>query len=240
MKDLIKRVIPFITFDFPLQAEYIKAQFAITHSKHQVDMPEWSTTATRQKMISRYWYVHVLIHFTVIFGLALIGCLFYNCLSQPKFYLLGLFISIMVGYPILYLFHYRPHFNSTFLPRLETVKEIYEFKQKEHFEKCRKAQLRNPTLILIHYVLDKTSGMNAIEGNDKFTNLLMKLYGVDPGSLKNNINMLLGSSINKSGLKARGQTEISNRFSEARDFFHELNFLKGIEILDKLEARFFI
>ncbi len=45
MKDLIKKGIAFITFDFPLQTVQIGTQFAETHHKRQVEINEWSTKA---------------------------------------------------------------------------------------------------------------------------------------------------------------------------------------------------
>ncbi len=56
MKDLVKKVKSFITFDYPLQTAYISTQFTDTHKKLQTDIPEWSTAATRQKLVSRYWF----------------------------------------------------------------------------------------------------------------------------------------------------------------------------------------
>ena len=54
MKDLMKKMKSFITFDFPLQPAYISAQFVEEHRKIQVASPGWSTTATRQKLIAKY------------------------------------------------------------------------------------------------------------------------------------------------------------------------------------------
>ena len=54
MKKIMCRVKSFITFDFPLQADFIKAEFDAVHSKNLVEVPDWNTTATRQKLISNY------------------------------------------------------------------------------------------------------------------------------------------------------------------------------------------
>jgi len=71
MKDLMQKVKSFITFDFPLQATHISTNFAETHQKLQSEVHEWSTTATRQKMISTYRFTHVTAHFTFIPNYAL-------------------------------------------------------------------------------------------------------------------------------------------------------------------------
>lgn len=68
MNDLIQKAKSFITFDFALQAAYISTRFAETHQKLQLEDPEWSTTATRQQLISNYWFIHVTRHFSFLFG----------------------------------------------------------------------------------------------------------------------------------------------------------------------------
>src|ERR1700730_15903283 len=68
MKDLVKRAKSFITFDFPIQVDYINTQFTNTHVRYQADFPGWSTNATKQKMISIYWLNHVLRHFSFMVG----------------------------------------------------------------------------------------------------------------------------------------------------------------------------
>ena len=237
MKDLVKKVKSFITFDFPLQTAYISTQFADTHKKLQAEIPGWSTTATRQKLISDYWFTYVAGHFAIMFGMpALIVFLLNGSFEKSSFYLFGGLIAGLLSYPVLYLFHYGPYFSSTFLPRLETIKETYEQKQVEQLEKCRQAQLSNFSLTLVFYVFDKAAGMNLLQCTDQFASLLMKLYGVDKGSLKKYLELIF---TRKKSMSERRQTEIRNRFSEAFAFFEDLNFSKGIIILRELEAKFF-
>ncbi|MEO8405758.1 MAG: hypothetical protein ABI480_14215 [Chitinophagaceae bacterium] len=240
MKDLVKRAKSFMTFDYPLQTAYISTQFANTHKKLQTETPGWSTAATRQKLISDYWFTYVLRHFALMFGSPVLLVFFVQAnFEQANVYLLSVLLAGFLSYSVMYLFHYRPYFSSTFLPRLETVKETFEQRERDQLEKCRKAQFRNPTLVLIHYVINIVSGMNSLQPNDKSAEWLMRLYGVDAGSLKNNMDLFIGSSIKKRDLKDRKKTEISNRFVEAYQFFEEINFLKGVEILKELEIKFF-
>ena len=72
------------------------------------------------------------------------------------------------------------------------IKENLEAQQNEKLEKCRQAQLSNFALSLIFYVFDKTSTINSLQCNDQFAGLLMKLYGVDTGSMKKNLALILG------------------------------------------------
>jgi hypothetical protein len=235
MKDLVKRAKSFITFDFPLQTAYISTKFANTHKKLQTEIPEWSTTATRQKLISFYWFTDVTAHFSIMFGLPVLMVFFIEGFEQSNFYLFSVLIAGLISYPVLYLFHYRPYFSSIFLPRLETVKEAYERKQKEQLEKCRQAQLSNFALALVFYVFNKTSDINTLQCNDQSAELLMKLYGVDPGSIKKILCVIYGK---KDKLTNRKLTEIKNQFEEAFTFFEEMQFQEGIRILRELEQRF--
>jgi hypothetical protein len=235
MKDLVKRAKSFITFDFPLQTAYISTRFANTHKKLEAETPGWSTVATRQKLISDYWFTYVAGHFAVMLGLPMLVIFLWQDFGESSFYMLSVLIAGVLSYPILHLFHYQPYFSSIFLPRLETVKEAYERKQAEQLEKCRQAQLSNLSLTLVFYVFDKISGMNTLQCNDQFTGLLMKLYGVDKGSLKKNLELILSK---RKSLTTRKLTEIQNRFTEAYKFFEELKFSKGIHILKDLEMKF--
>ena len=144
MKDFMRRAIAFLTFDTHLKAQQISLQFSETHHKRQTEINEWSTIATRQQLVSSYWSSHVIGHFAVLFGVPA-GILFLitGGFYQPGLYLVNVFIVCPIVYLTLYLFQYRPKFNSTYLPRLETVKEAYEKKQTEQLEKCRQAQLSN-------------------------------------------------------------------------------------------------
>ncbi|MEP7277418.1 MAG: hypothetical protein ABI813_02135 [Bacteroidota bacterium] len=238
MKDTVRKLGSFLTFEYPLQIANISAQFFSIQLKQQIEIPGWGATATRQKLISDYWFIHVARHFALMFGFST-GISLGIHGSFENQYLLSVLVAGILCYPVLYFFHYRPYFSATFLPRLETIKEAYERRELEQMEKCRKAQLPNPTLIMIHYAIDKASGINAMQLNERFAGCLTKLYGVDPRSLKSSMDMLLGSSIKRKDLKGRGRTEISNRFTEAYQFFEELGFPKAIEILRSLETTFF-
>lgn len=238
MKSIITGLNFLIAFDSAVQYAKLSRNFSRRHRENQVVIPGWSTKATRQQLVSDYWFVYVAVDFALIYGIStLITLLLQVCFGHSHFYLLSFLIAGAISFPVLYFFKYRPYFTAIFLPRLETVKETYDRKVSEQLEKCRKAQLPNPTLILIHYTMDKASGMNAIETNEKFAAQLVKLYGVDQRSLKNNMELLLGSSTKRKGLSQRALTEISNRFAEAYQFFEALKFNKGEKILKELETR---
>ncbi len=239
MKDLMSRTIAFLTFDTHLQAQQISLQFSQTHHKRQAEIDEWSTKATRQQLIFYYWSTHVFVHFAVLFGLPA-GVLFliFGGYSQPDVFLVNVFLAGPIVYLGLYLFQYLPEFNSTYLPRLETVKEAYEKKQIEQFEKCRQAQLSNFSLALFFYVLTKTNSLNTISCDDHSANLLRKLYGVDSGSMKKNLELILGTARRKN-MSDRKITEIQNRFAETYDYLEALEFSAGIESLKELEDNFF-
>ncbi len=65
----------------------------------------------------------------------------------------------------------------------------------------------------------------------------MKLYGVDQGSLKKNLELIF---TRKKNLTERKITEIQNRFQEAYNFFEEIQFKEGMRILDELEQKFMV
>jgi hypothetical protein len=76
--------------------------------------------------------------------------------------------------------------------------------------------------------------MNAIQCNDQFARHLMKLFGVDSGSMKKNLELLYGK---KKLLSIRKTTEIQKSFQEAFSFFECMDFAEGIKELRKLEQK---
>jgi hypothetical protein len=151
------------------------------------------------------------------------------------FYFPGLFLGGLFVLPALVICHYWPRYSYNFLPKLEMVKEAFEAIQNQNQEKCRQAQLSNFSLSLIFYVFDKTSGINTLQCNDQSAEFLMKLYGVDKGSMKKNLELIFGK---KRQLPPRKYTEIQNRFDDACTFLEALQFTKGIQILKELEIKF--
>ena len=240
MKELVKRMHSFITFESVLSASAIRKEFTTVHQKYAEETESWTVTATRQKLIAGYWFRDVARHFSFLFA---VPSIFYLIVCVASFnmssWLPGALIAVIICFPVLYFFHYKPSFGSIFLPGLETVKEVFEQKELAQLGKCRKAQLPNSTLILIHYVLGKAAGMHRMPATDQFSGSLVKLYGVDPRSLKSSMDLLLGSSVKRKTLQGRGRTEMTNRFNEAYAFFEELDFPKGIEILKELELKSF-
>lgn len=111
MKDLMQKAKSFIIFDFPLQSTYIDAKFAETHQKLQLEAPEWSSAATRQKLISNYWFTYVAGHFSFLFGLpALVFFFVSSGFHDIKGYLVSTLLAGFFSYVVLYLFHYQPAF----------------------------------------------------------------------------------------------------------------------------------
>jgi len=236
MKSLVKKANSFISFDLPLEKAHITTQFANIHQRLQVQSPEWSTTATRQKLISEYWYTYVIGHFGSVFALpALLIIIISGGFTHLPRYLAGFMVAGLISFLVLYLAVYRHYFTAFYLPQLETIKEEYERKVIEQVEKCRQAQLSNFALTLVFYVYDKVSGGNMLQCNDHYAGLLTQLFGVDQGSLKKNLELILGK---RKELSARKQTEIRNRFEEAYAFFESLQFPQGVLILKELASKF--
>lgn len=239
MKDFVNRVKSFLFFDFPLQPALISANFNHVHAKLIAENPEWSTSGTKQKLIYLYWSVYVLRHFFVLYGLPVLLLLLLQLKGSNLSYLLILVtIAGAISYSILYLFHYRPQYCNTYLPILETVKESFDRKQFEQIEKCRKAQLSNFSLALFFYVLADINNFKKLICDDHSANLLMKLYGVDPGSMKKNLELIFGIS-QKTNMTERKRTELKNRFTEVYEFMELLEFKEGLNHLRKVEAIFF-
>ncbi|MES2331272.1 MAG: hypothetical protein V4539_16840 [Bacteroidota bacterium] len=235
MREMIMRTMSLMTFEPQLRTENIHSDFTKTHQKLLAESPDWSTSATRQRMIASYWYHFVLQHFGLLILLPVVYVFIYS-LDQPLIHSLGgILIGALLAFLLLYLLHYRPYFIATYLPRLETAKESYEHRQSEQFEKCRQAQMSNLALALVIYAFDKTSRMNSLQCNDQTAALLTNLFGVDQGSLKKNLELIYGK---KKDLPPRKLTEIANRVEEATTFFEAINFPGGVAVLNDWKKKY--
>jgi hypothetical protein len=233
IENIWKRLGAFLKFDLPINYDAIRELFLQIHTSYREDYPGWSTRATKRKAISLYWYKYVLRHFLTLLVSGLIIYFVINSFHIPHAgEIIAIGIIAVIGFCILLFMQYAPFFNSEFLPKLETVVEEYEGKQYEELEKCRQAQYSNLALVLIFYVWNKVGNVNALNSSDQLARLLMKVYGVDNGSLKKNLELITRKPRDLSSRKLK---EIEKGFEEAFSFFEALNFEKGIAILKILE-----
>lgn len=224
MKDLMLKVFSLLLFDCNV---VIIPAHCKEHNNH----------STRWILISRYWFRKVPLHFSAIFLVALVSLTLF--VQSDLFHLTAITISSLIAFPILLVSFYTPQFTAIFLPELYKVQQKQLEQHSTELEKCRKTQLPNPTLVLIWYVLDKTSGINAVKHFDDYTGLLNQLYGVDQRSIKSSMELFFGSSHKRNQLKGRARTELENRFAEAYQFFEALNFKKAVPVLKELETKCF-
>jgi len=224
MKEILRR--SFSSLLFECRAITIPGQLKASNSY-----------STRWMLISDYWFSKVPLHFAAIFLMALFSLTLFA--PTNLFHSIAIPVSMLITFPVLILSLYLPQFTGVSLPELYKTQQAELSARSSDLEKCRKAQLPNVTLVLIWYVLDKTSGIKSISNSDEHTQLLTELYGIDQRSIKKSIDLFFGSAIHRSKLKGRARTEIENRFSEARAFFQQLSFKKGMALLDELETKCF-
>jgi len=233
-KHIWERLKAFLKFDLPVNYDSIRELFLQIHTSYLEDYPGWSTRATRRKAISIYWYKYVLRHFLTLLLLALILYFVIKSFHIPHAgELVAIGVMVIIAFCILLFVQYAPYFNTEFLPKLETIVEEYEGRQYEDLEKCRQAQYSNLALILIFYVWNKVGNVNALNSSDQLARLLMKMYGVDNGSLKKNLELIISKP---KDLSSRKLKEIEKGFEEAFTFFEALPFEKGIVTLKELEV----
>jgi uncharacterized coiled-coil protein SlyX len=136
--------------------------------------------------------------------------------------------------------------QAEFLARQETLQSGFAKKmasekektgqQQEGVKKCRQAQLSNFALALIFYALSKAVGKGNIIADDQTAGLLLKLYGVDRGSLRASLALITGGGKIKD-IGERKRTELRNRFAEAIGFFEEMGFNDGVNTVSGLEMK---
>lgn len=104
-----KKVQSFMTFELPVQKDYISEQFNHIHTSKQENHTHWSTAATYQKVIANYWFSDVIRHFILLLGIAVLSTLLFH----PTFIsseLLAILSSGIFHFVVMYFFVYRPCF----------------------------------------------------------------------------------------------------------------------------------
>ena len=187
MKEMMKRALSFITFEQLITKSQIAVRFEHLRNVQQQQSITLELIAARHKVIYEYWYNHVLKHFCFILLVAtIITHLAISKINFPAFAIAGL-----MSYLIMYMFYYKFTFNYTILPGIEMIKEEYEQSLSEEIRKCKKAQYPNFTLLLIDHVRNEISAMPSALCDEKSAIILTQLYGVDTGSMKKNLEVLL-------------------------------------------------
>ena len=234
MKEILCKVKSFITFDFPLDSRYIGERFLTTHDHYKNNIPHWSLVATRRKVISDYWFRHVLAHFSALYGLATLFVLFANYNFEYTF-LVSVFLVGLVSFCVLFVTHYWLFYYSDFLPKLDTViaRHEHESKKEEKLEKCRRTQFSIPTLTVIFYTFTKSCKINFPPCNDQSAELLNNLFGSDKDKIKENLRRIYKLS----ALSPKERAEIQKGINIARSFFKSLEYETANEILDQLEFK---
>lgn len=147
----LTQLIPFLTFDLPLDARNIGTTFTTTHQQLTAIHP------TRQKLSARYWIWHVLTHFAILYSLAVAVTLPFNT-HLNQFYLAAIVTVGIISFTILSITQYGPMYFSDFLPKLETVTAEFEARENEQLKDQLKKGLKNQIVAeyeKLSYVLEE-------------------------------------------------------------------------------------
>ncbi len=230
---MMRKVKSFITFDFPIQNDFISRQFASTLTNYKEQYHHWSLSATRRKIIANFWYRHVLLHHVVIITTATTFALLFT--NNWHSLLPSVFLTGGISFIIITAFNYWPTYYADFLPKLDTIIAAYEneIRAAGEIKKCKRSQYSIPTLTIIFYVFSKAGNIPLPACNDSSAELLNNLYGADKDKLKQNLSRLYKFS----GLSVRERAEVQKGIDNARAFFEALYYQPAQKILQQLELK---
>jgi len=234
MKEIVSRINSFLIFEVVSNTHDIRESFLQIHTYYQEQFPHWSLVATRKKVISKFWFREVLLHFGSLLLLSIIMVLMLS--HHWPFTLGAVFIAAVISFITLLAFNYGPSFYDDFLPMLDTIMAEQEklIAGESETKKCKRTQLSIPTLTIIFYVFAKLSKISLPAANDRTAEQLNKLYGADRDKLKQNLVRLYKVS----RLSPKERAEMLKGIEASRDFF-----LKGLDasaaeqFLDELEIK---
>lgn len=141
MRERLRQAKSFITFDLPFNTQHIGSLFTNTHYHHLTSIPNWSSSATRKKVIAKYWFEYVLIHFATLIGISVIIAIpFINSIDIS--FLPSLWMVATISFLVLFIINYWPSYYSNFLPKLESLVDDYEKQQANKLQEKRLAELQ--------------------------------------------------------------------------------------------------
>ncbi|MFY0255309.1 hypothetical protein ACDQ55_15285 [Chitinophaga sp. 30R24] len=231
----LKRWKSFFTFDLPVNYQYLYSRFRQTHERQRYVYVGWPTIATRRQLINDYWN-NALLHYLFLVALSTIVVVLYSGFSSSMYFITHVMLEVIIYLP-LYFMVYRPIFTSEFLPKLETVIAEYEGRERAWLEKCKQDQPTNRALVLLFYVLDKTSKIGYLTPSDKCANQLHKIFGVSPKGIKNELDLIFKKG-KRAKLEPRHLVEVAKSFEEAYTILEEMQFAEGVQQLKQLEQQF--
>ena len=234
MKDLMKKAISFVAFDITVDKETLRTKFAGVHTKQREKFEGWTTSGTQAYITTQYWRKDVAWHFACIIILSATIVFIFSGYQEPDSFMLALFSIGPFVYLLLYLLPYRYIFSFAFSPAVQSAKNLYEPIKTKEPTLAKQAQFSTFTLVLICYVFDKSSKMNALQCNRKFAIQLTKVFGL---SLKGVSTALKFIYVMDKGVKPRKITEVRQDFENAYSFFEEMNFAEATAILLALEQK---
>jgi hypothetical protein len=233
MKEMMKKVESFMTFDFPVQRTLIYRQFTRTHSYYEKQFQNWSLAASRKKVIADFWYKQVLFHYGIMIILSVIVVIPFGIninLLLPSILIAGI-ISLLT----FIVFIYWHAYYSDFLPKLDTIitEQEKEMNNTIDIKKCKRTQFSIPTLTIIFYVFSKIGNIPLLASNDRSAELLNNLFGADKDKLKQNLSRLYKPS----GLSPKERAEIQKGIDTARIFFQEIGSTSTEPVLNQLQLK---
>jgi hypothetical protein len=218
----------------PFQQTSIAGAFQRQHERYLETFPYWSLQATRRKLVGSYWLKILLNHYVIVL---VAGSLLMLTLSQQSIpiFLRGLFPTSILVFAILFICMYWPMFQLDFLPQLDSCIENYKGQQLEGIQQCKKEQYSVVSLMLIQYVLMDMAGLEMPLINTASAKLLAQQYGVSVKSIGPALKLVLRSEWDRKSI--RKQTEITDDFETAKEYFRKLEEKRAIEILEKLQIK---
>ncbi|WP_343689966.1 hypothetical protein [Chitinophaga sp.] len=232
MKKKLMSLVLFATFSTPENFEYIELLLNNTHLHFSKAIPAWSIQASKRKLITYYWYSHVLPHFI---SLLVLSTLIMLMIDFSAFHILPILLTGILSWPILIFCLYGPLFYSDFLLKLDTAISIYEGDHIKALKKCQQKQMSNLALAIIYYSFAKGLNLSIGNINHKYGEILMVLFGKYPDDMQKNLKMLTCRISNVSTHKI---TEIEKSIKEVQEFFSSIEYNNGLEILEQLDRKF--
>lgn len=126
----LMRMKSLVLFELPFDYNEVCLQFTTQHQRQLLRFPTWSFAGTKKQIISRYWFNDVILNYFILFGLALLSTIIFT--GRIDFNLLpASLLAGFIGFIVIFITNYWPSYYIDFLPKLDTL--IEQFQRKEKF-----------------------------------------------------------------------------------------------------------
>lgn len=207
-------------FDLPFSDADLTSTFEQLHEKYKEELPSWSLSATKRKLIGTFWS-DAFRHYLRVLAIGLALSIAIGWARFFEYLFSEIIPAAVIAFLTLVVSLYWKQYYDQFLPGLDNGMVAYQGQHLQGLQQCKKEQYSVLTLMLIEYAERKAADLPELSMNKETVQLLARKYGVSVKSIEKNLQILILKQWERKSIRKR--TEIEDDFEAAKDYISCLN-----------------